>query len=402
METAEIRNVQQYFQHISALKLDIKQKQCDILIVGGGIAALGIAQALSNTSYSTVLIDRRTLGSGTSANSLRIMHGGFRYLQSLQVGRSFSSMAEQIRLQELYPDLMKALPCVLPLRSGSLRSAIPLTLASLYYSLSYMLLTGELVCKGRVHLNNKGVQFDALPGYAPAGLFCWDDVQLLDHYRLVQRIRDALEEKGVLSGEGIEFLAAEKTDSGWSIQVRDNKNEGNISAAVIVNATGPWLPDVCARMGLPVPFRPLYWARASNLIVNRVIEPHYGVALDGYAGGLLFMTPREGQTAIGTFYTPFTGSPDHTDLTVAEINTLRTAVNRVLPGRALLPEDIVGVDTGILPARHVKAGAPQLYGASRIAVAGNSVHVLSTKYTTFLSQGEKVARKVLSLLSSRR
>lgn len=381
---------------------EMRQKHCDIVIVGGGIAALGIAQALANTPYSTVLIDRGTLGSGTSANSLRIMHGGFRYLQSFQVGRSFRSMAEQIRLLQLYPDLMRNLPCVLPLRPHSLRSVLPLTLASLYYSFSYMLLSGKLTCKGRIHLRNKGMQFEALPGYAPAGLFCWDDVQLLDHFLLVKRIRETLEDKGVLVGEGIEFLAATKTDSGWSIQVRDKDSEGTISAAVVVNATGPWLPEVCTRMGLSSPFRPLHWARASNLIVNRVIEPNYGVALDGYSRGLLFMTPRDGQTAIGTFYSEFNGNPDSIALTVEEIHTLRKAINRVLPGKALNSEDIVGIDTGVLPARRIVAGVPQLYGTSRIAVIGNSVHVLSTKYTTFLSQGEKVARKVLSILSTQR
>ena len=45
-----------------------------------------------------------------SANSLKVIHGGLRYLQSLDFGRMRASIRERSTLMRIAPDLVRPLP----------------------------------------------------------------------------------------------------------------------------------------------------------------------------------------------------------------------------------------------------------------------------------------------------
>ena len=67
----------------------------DVLVVGGGIHGLTIAYDLAQRGSSVALIERDDFGSGASFNHLRTIHGGLRYLQSLDVRRARASVRER-------------------------------------------------------------------------------------------------------------------------------------------------------------------------------------------------------------------------------------------------------------------------------------------------------------------
>src|SRR5690606_28324493 len=75
------------------------------------------------------LLERDDFGSGTSANSLKIAHGGLRYLQTMDVPRLRASVRERAALRALAPALVKPLPCVLPTSGMGGRSRAALALA---------------------------------------------------------------------------------------------------------------------------------------------------------------------------------------------------------------------------------------------------------------------------------
>src|SRR5438876_6432557 len=64
----------------------------DVLVVGGGIYGLTIALDAAQRGLSVALVERDDFGSGASFNHLRTIHGGLRYLQSLDVGRERESV----------------------------------------------------------------------------------------------------------------------------------------------------------------------------------------------------------------------------------------------------------------------------------------------------------------------
>jgi glycerol-3-phosphate dehydrogenase len=107
--------------------------------------------------------------------------------------------------------------------------------------------------------------------------------------------------------------------------------------------------------------------------------------------------PRAHGTAIGTWYVPCEApSSDSTRKAPAvpesEIARFIESFRSAYPGVALSQSDIVSVDAGILPMKATSAAGPVLYGAEILhrSQGGRYVEVLSTKYTTFRSQGERV------------
>ena len=67
----------------------------DVLVVGGGIYGLTIAYDAAQRGLSVALVERNDFGSGTSFNHLRTIHGGLRYLQSLDISRARESIHER-------------------------------------------------------------------------------------------------------------------------------------------------------------------------------------------------------------------------------------------------------------------------------------------------------------------
>src|SRR6202521_5409011 len=87
----------------------------DVLVVGGGIYGLTIAYDAAQRGLSVALIEREDFGSGTSFNHLRTIHGGLRYLQTLDVGRARESIRERRALARIAPEGVRPLGFVLPL-----------------------------------------------------------------------------------------------------------------------------------------------------------------------------------------------------------------------------------------------------------------------------------------------
>src|SRR5438105_7832310 len=87
----------------------------DVLVVGGGIYGLAIAYDAAQRGLGVALVERHDFGSGASFNHLRTIHGGLRYLQSLDVARARESVRERRALARIAPHAVRPLPFALPL-----------------------------------------------------------------------------------------------------------------------------------------------------------------------------------------------------------------------------------------------------------------------------------------------
>src|ERR1043165_2939304 len=87
----------------------------DVLVVGGGVYGLTIAYDAAQRGLSVALVERDDFGSGTSFNHLRTVHGGLRYLQSLDFARSRESLHERRAIARIAPHAVRPTPFALPL-----------------------------------------------------------------------------------------------------------------------------------------------------------------------------------------------------------------------------------------------------------------------------------------------
>src|SRR5204863_182161 len=86
----------------------------DVLVVGGGIYGLTIAYDAAQRGLSVALIEQNDFGSGASFNHLRTIHGGLRYLQSLDFKRARESVRERRTLARVAPQAVRPLPFAVP------------------------------------------------------------------------------------------------------------------------------------------------------------------------------------------------------------------------------------------------------------------------------------------------
>ena len=57
----------------------------DVVVIGGGITGAGIALTAAKKGWKTLIIDKHDFSFGTSSRSAKMIHGGLRYLQHLQI-----------------------------------------------------------------------------------------------------------------------------------------------------------------------------------------------------------------------------------------------------------------------------------------------------------------------------
>src|SRR5438067_7434086 len=98
----------------------------DVLVVGGGIYGLTIAYDAAQRGLSVAVIEREDFGGGASFNHLRTIHGGLRYLQTLDLARARESILERRTIARIAPHAVRPTPFALPLYRSLTRGKLAL------------------------------------------------------------------------------------------------------------------------------------------------------------------------------------------------------------------------------------------------------------------------------------
>lgn len=358
----------------------------DVVIIGGGISGLGVAVEAVAAGYSTLVLEAGTCGNATSNNTLRIIHGGFRYLQSFDLPRVIKSLNDQSALIKEIPGAVQPLPCLMPLSRFGMKSRIPVTCASLLYGgimrACGSSLPGPHIISGeKIHSTVK-----TLRGVAPHGALCWHDAVMTDPSAVTKHLTAKISAGNGTFRESTRVTRVEGTQGNFTLHTTEGES---FHARCVVNTLGPWLET----LELPAGFsghRPR-WCRGFNLVVKQQLDPTYGIGIESAEGRLFFCVPRGDGTAIGTWYLPHPGPSVPPSVSEHEIAQFLHAFNASLPEVGISKNDIAYIDVGVLPMAGTSARGPQLIAHERIHQYQGYIEVMSTKYTTFRSQGTRVA-----------
>ena len=353
----------------------------DLIVVGGGVHGLCATLHAVRAGVRVLLIDRDDFASQTSANSLQILHGGFRYLQSLDWQRLRESARARAWWMEQFPDLTAPLECVLPLDGrGVRRPEIFRAALALHHRLSR---ERPSLPEGRVERASSRPELVALMASPPRHFAIWFDGIFPRPGRLaVELLRWAMEcGADALSHLEARELLVRRSDRGGSevagVRALDHESGREIEfhAARVLNCAGPW--HAWAGSGSLHPP-----SVAFNLLFRGGIPGGSALAARARDGKNLFLWERDGCIHAGTRHLPWTAAVDrgaavlvarpsapvdqpptvpadrswiaradrpridshHID---AFIDDLRTA----LPGLGLEKRDLLAVQIGFLPAR---------------------------------------------------
>lgn len=377
-------------------------REIDVVVVGGGISGLGIAAALGKRGLECLLLERGAFGQATSGNSLRIIHGGLRYLQELNFPRTVRSIDAQQKLLSAASAMVTSLPCLMPLSSFGTKSFIPVSIgAYLYRRLARRGRgTESPVCK---IVNSKFVddQVSAIRSRAPFGALHWEDAHITDLARFTTWASD----QAVLAGAELlpnsTVRAASRSNHGWELQVVSDGALSTVCARCVVNATGPWVQEV-ARVfrAAGALHNAAKWCKGFNIILKHQVEKRFALGCTSTLGRLFFAVPRGDVSVIGTDYIAYEGPPEEVSISSEEVSSFLAQVNDAFPRFHLTYRDVADVEVGVLPMKRKGFWGPVLYGCESIKTEDHYLEVLSTKYTTFQSQGEDVADLVTATINA--
>jgi len=358
-----------------------------LAVLGAGISGIGVALEAARRGFEVTLFEKGEVGSATSNNSLRIIHGGFRYLQNLDLLRVISSNRNQTRTRMFAPQFFRELPCLMPLNRYGMKSSFPVSIGCALFNLLADALGSRISKAGLV--SSKKIS-ELIPNFAklfPHGGLLWYDLLLEDPNGFHGFLKAKLSELGVkvLEHARVESLQA-KQDFLLRYLARGERHEARFSK--VANCLGPWLSSIRPNGGREY-FTP-QWCKAFNILVSRKLDSKYALGLKSKQGRLFFVVPRGEHSAIGTWYVPYQGDPESAKVEEKEIVEFIEEFSRTCEDSSLSLKHVVSVDFGLLPMQALKAGRPLLYGSEIIKDYSGYLEIISTKYTSFQSQAAKV------------
>jgi glycerol-3-phosphate dehydrogenase len=312
----------------------------DVCVIGGGVTGAGIARDLSLRGLSVLLLEKGDWGAGTTGGSSWMIHGGPRYLEfdwdttrlSTQDAGYIVSIARNLVYRVVF--LIPVLPHD---RNNIERMETAMEVYDRFQPLK----------KAHPHRRLTAEEArQAEPGLTPdlIGAVTMEEWGV-DPYRLVYaNVEDAV-------AHGARALNHTKVvdlvrDGGKVIGVRYRASDGAISEArarVVVNATGPWSPQISGLAGLTVQLRP---AKGIHIVYPHRIS-NFSISAESVDGRDLLMVSHAGFTLLGTTDDDFYGDLDSVDVLEDEVDYLLQAFERVFPSiRDYRP---VRTTTGVRP-----------------------------------------------------
>jgi glycerol-3-phosphate dehydrogenase len=375
----------------------------DVVVVGGGIHGVGVAQAAAAARHTVLLLEREALAAGTSSRSSKLVHGGIRYLERGRLGLVAECLRERRLLARLAPQLVRLRWFHVPVYRMTRRRPWQLRLGlSLYAAL------GRLAPECR---------FETLPRRAWADL----DGLVTEGLKTVFRYRDAQADDAVLTRAvmgsaralGAElvmparFERARLEADGCRVEFTcEGGEQGECRAAVLVNAAGPWAAGVLERIDPPPFARRVELVQGAHILVRGQISRGVYYVEAPADGRAVLVMPWNGDTLVGTTETAFRGDPGEARITPEERSYLAATLEHYFPrfgasGPGAIKDAFAGLR--VLPAGNGSAfhRSREAYLDVDRARRPRVLTIWGGKLTTYRSTAERVMRRIAASLPAR-
>ncbi|MGQ0751035.1 MAG: glycerol-3-phosphate dehydrogenase [Betaproteobacteria bacterium] len=374
----------------------------DLLVVGGGINGAGIARDAAGRGLTVLLVEQHDLGGATSSASSKLVHGGLRYLENYQFRLVAEALAEREVLLRTAPHIVHTKQFVMP-HVPALRPAWMIRAGLLLYD--YLARRQTLPRSRAIELNGNALG-EALKRGPTRGFVyadCW-----VDDARLVVLTARAAADLGAVVLPRTACTAARRDGSAWRVKLRESAGrEIELTARVLVNATGPWARRFLENtLGIVTPFN-LKLVQGSHIVVPRLYTGDHAYILQNDDRRVIFVYAYEDRyTLIGTTEVP-ARAPEACTASEEEIAYLVRAANRYFQ-RQLTVDDVAWSYCGVRPLFDDGSANPSAISRDyvlRVDADAGATPVLSVfggKITTYRRLAEQVMDRLAPWFDSLR
>lgn len=377
--------------------LNSLSKSWDLIIVGGGITGAGIFNEASKQGLSTLLLEQRDFGWGTSSRSGKLVHGGLRYLKQGQIKTTWHSVKERERLLVDYKYLVEKLRFLYPTYKNDMSPAI------LKFGLDvYDFIAGRRDNK-HYDIASFNLQAPLLVNNQLTGGFSFTDA-ITDDARLVLRVIEEGKASGGIALNYLEVVDLIKDNKGriCGVNARDSLTgkEYEIFSQVVINATGVFADNLRSKINKKPILRRL---RGSHIIFPHWRFPVYQAISFSHPddGRPLYVLPWNGVTLFGTTDLEHDMALEHEPrISKLESDYLFAGLNAFFPSLKLTKFDAISTFSGIRPVINTGKVNPSKESRDYILLADNGlITVTGGKLTTFkllATDTMKVVKKYLN------
>lgn len=316
----------------------------DLFIIGGGVNGVGIARDAAGRGLSVFLAEQNDLASGTSSASTKLIHGGLRYLEHYEFRLVREALIEREVLLNSAPHIIWPLRFILPHHSG-LRPRWLIRLGLFMYDHlgGRKILPPTRSVDFKTDITGQPLKEEFTHGYEYSD--CWvEDARLV-----VLMARDAANKNAVIRTRTT-VKQARRVKDFWEIDIVDAAGRTEtINAKVLVNAGGPWVSDILAKViGRNDPDK-IRMVKGSHIVVDKLYDHDRCYIFQNGDGRICFAIPYETNfTLVGTTDEDYQGEPSKPQITDVETNYLLGAVSEYFK-RPVTKEMIRWSYSGIRP-----------------------------------------------------
>lgn len=304
----------------------------DLCVIGGGLCGVSIARDAAGRGLCVLLVEDRDLAGATSSATSKIIHGGILGLEKNAFSVSMRSLKEREIAYKNAQHLFHPMACVMPLdhdnpqdKKAGLLWRIKLWLYNklsergLFRRARFCVLNGDderlaplknpslekeeddkAIMKPHERLRFLGTITDKDYALKLARKVMTFSACRVDDTRLVvcNAIDAASRGAKILTYTRCDRLQAE--DGRWRVSLRDMRGEKgvvDVTASMVVNATGPWVCDFITKMGVGKndPDIPkVKFVKDSHIIFPRQYEGEHTYILRQSDGSMVYVMPYEG------------------------------------------------------------------------------------------------------------
>lgn len=281
-------------------RLDREDKVWDVVVIGGGATGLGCAVDAAARGYEVALFEREDFAKCTSSRSTKLVHGGVRYLQKLEVDLVREALHERGLMKQNAPHLVKD-------------QAFVISNYSHWDNFLYFcgLLCYDILSFGFGYGRSRFISAKKVLEYLPTsekkglkGGVVYHDGQFDDSRMAVNLAQTAVEQGAVVANyTAVEKVLHDEQGKVCGVVARDLMSDKSytVKAKAVINAAGIFVDEVM-QMDKPDMPKMVVPSQGVHLVLDmKFLQSDYAIMVPKTSDGrVLFAVPWHDKVVVGT------------------------------------------------------------------------------------------------------